>query len=49
MVEGTSVKGLGNWQAIAEHIGTRTKDEVEQHYNSVYIDSPNWPIPVRRV
>lgn len=46
LVEGASVKGLGNWQAIAEHIGTRTKEEVEQHYNSVYIDSPNWPVPV---
>jgi len=37
----------GNWQAVAEHVGTRTKEEVEEHYNSVYIDSPNWPRPVR--
>jgi transcriptional adapter 2-alpha len=39
--------GLGNWQAIAEHIGTRTKDDVEKHYKQVYIDSPDWPLPVR--
>lgn len=31
---------------IAEHVGTRTKEEVEEHYNSIYVDSPNWPLPV---
>lgn len=45
LLEGISLQGLGNWQAIAEHVGTRTKEEVEQHYNSVYVDSPNWPLP----
>lgn len=46
LLEGISLQGLGNWQAIAEHIGTRTKDEVEDHYKSVYINSPDWPLPV---
>lgn len=41
------MQGLGNWQAISEHVGTRTKEEVEKHYRTVYIDSPNWPLPVR--
>jgi len=45
LLEGISLQGLGNWQAIAEHVGTRTKEEVEDHYNSVYINSPNWPLP----
>ncbi|KAH9948626.1 hypothetical protein B0H21DRAFT_689706 [Amylocystis lapponica] len=45
LLEGVSLQGLGNWQAIAEHVGTRSKEEVEQHYNSVYIDSPDWPLP----
>jgi len=31
---------------VAEHVGTRTKEEAEEHYNSVYIDSVNWPLPV---
>ena len=31
---------------IAEHVGTRTKEEVEEHYNSIYVDSPDWPLPV---
>jgi transcriptional adapter 2-alpha len=46
LIEGIAQQGLGNWQAVAEHVGTRTKEEVEEHYNSVYIDSPNWPRPV---
>lgn len=46
LLEGLTLQGLGNWQAVAEHIGTRTKEEVEQHYNAVYINSPNWPLPV---
>ncbi|KAF9651447.1 SWIRM-domain-containing protein [Thelephora ganbajun] len=45
LLEGVSLQGLGNWQAIAEHIGTRTRDEIEDHYKSVYINSPNWPLP----
>ncbi|KIJ54664.1 hypothetical protein M422DRAFT_24568 [Sphaerobolus stellatus SS14] len=43
--EGLTLQGLGNWAAVAEHIGTRTKDEVEKHYNSVYIDSETFPLP----
>lgn len=46
MIEGAMLQGLGNWQAIAEHVGTRTKHEVEQHYKEIYIDSPDWPLPV---
>ncbi|KZS98547.1 hypothetical protein SISNIDRAFT_462467 [Sistotremastrum niveocremeum HHB9708] len=46
LIEGALLQGLGNWAAVAEHIGTRTKEEVEQHYTSVYIDSPNWPLPL---
>ncbi|KAH8107707.1 hypothetical protein BXZ70DRAFT_912253 [Cristinia sonorae] len=45
LLEGLSSQGLGNWQAIAEHVGTRTKEEVEQHYKDVYINSPDWPLP----
>lgn len=47
LLEGISLQGLGNWQAVAEHVGTRTKEEVEQHYKAVYIDSQDWPLPVR--
>ena len=47
LIEGIALQGLGNWQEIAKHVGTRTKEEVEDHYNNVYINSPNWPLPVR--
>ncbi|KAF8532520.1 hypothetical protein JB92DRAFT_2802615 [Gautieria morchelliformis] len=45
LIEGLTVQGLGNWAAVAEHVGTRTKEEVEQHYTSVYLDSANYPLP----
>lgn len=47
LIEGLMANGLGNWTAAAEHIGTRTPEEAEQHYFEVYINSPNWPLPVR--
>ncbi|KAF8893447.1 hypothetical protein BD779DRAFT_1506308 [Infundibulicybe gibba] len=45
LITGITSHGIGNWKKIAEHIGTRTKDEVEQHYNTIYVDSPHWPLP----
>ena len=46
LVKGIATQGFGNWKKIAEVVGTRTKEEVEAHYNSTYIDSANWPQPV---
>ncbi|GJJ06634.1 hypothetical protein Clacol_000828 [Clathrus columnatus] len=43
--EGLSLQGLGNWAAVAEHIGTRTKEEVEQHYRSRMDLTFDIPIP----
>lgn len=45
LIEGISLMGFGNWRRIAEHIGTRTKEEVQQHYSQTYIKSPAWPLP----
>ncbi|KAJ7489951.1 hypothetical protein B0H11DRAFT_2156758 [Mycena galericulata] len=45
LLKGIATQGLGNWKKIAEHVGTQTKEEVEKHYNSVYVDSPDWPLP----
>lgn len=45
LIKGIASQGLGNWKKISEHVGTRTKEEVEQHYSSVYVDSPTWPLP----
>lgn len=38
--------GLGNWADIAENVGGRTKEECEQHYRKIYIQSPEYPLPV---
>lgn len=45
LLTGIASQGFGNWKKIAEHVGTRTKEEVEKHYNAVYVDSPTWPLP----
>ncbi|KAH7907413.1 hypothetical protein BJ138DRAFT_1014539 [Hygrophoropsis aurantiaca] len=45
LLEGISLEGFGNWNEIAKHVGTRTKEQVEKHYNEVYVDSPFWPLP----
>ena len=46
LLTGIVSQGIGNWKKISEHVGTRTKEEVEKHYNEVYVDSMDWPLPV---
>ncbi|WFD36459.1 Transcriptional adapter ada2 [Malassezia cuniculi] len=41
LIDGCQLYGLGNWADIADHIGNRTKEEVEEHYISVYIEGRN--------
>lgn len=45
LIEGAEIYGLGNWQDMADHIGTRTKEECEKHYMDVYVASQSYPIP----
>ncbi|KAF9527371.1 hypothetical protein CPB83DRAFT_856436 [Crepidotus variabilis] len=45
LLTGIASHGIGNWKKIAEHVGTRTKEEVTKHYTDVYIKSANWPMP----
>lgn len=45
LLTGIVSQGIGNWKKISEHVGTRTKEEVEKHYNEVYVDSLDWPLP----
>ncbi|KAF4621190.1 hypothetical protein D9613_000260 [Agrocybe pediades] len=45
LLTGITSHGIGNWKKIAEHVGTRTKEEVEEHYRKVYIESKDWPMP----
>ncbi|CCE65173.1 hypothetical protein TPHA_0K00390 [Tetrapisispora phaffii CBS 4417] len=45
LIKGAQTLGLGNWQDIADHIGSRDKEEVKEHYLKYYIESPHYPIP----
>lgn len=45
LIQGCETFGLGNWQDIADHIGNRSKEEVEKHYKEVYLDSDLYPLP----
>lgn len=45
LIEAAEKMGIGNWQAIADYVGTKGRAECEQHYLDVYVSSPNWPLP----
>ncbi|RKO92336.1 hypothetical protein BDK51DRAFT_20270 [Blyttiomyces helicus] len=46
LVEGLEMFGIGNWEQIAEHIGTKNKLECAEHYDRVFVNSEDWPMPV---
>jgi transcriptional adapter 2-alpha len=46
MMEGLEKYGMGNWADVSDHIGTKTMEEVEQHYYTVFVNAPSWPLPV---
>jgi len=37
LISGLIQYGLGNWVEVAEHVGTRTKEECESHYLAIYL------------
>ncbi|KAJ9109281.1 hypothetical protein QFC21_000610 [Naganishia friedmannii] len=39
LITGLQQYGLGNWQDVAEHVGTRYKEECEKHYLDTYINN----------
>ncbi|PBP20374.1 transcriptional adaptor-like protein [Diplocarpon rosae] len=48
LLEGCEIYGLGSWADVADHIGGyRNKDEVRDHYKKIYLESANFPLPVR--
>lgn len=38
--------GFGNWAEVAEHVGTKSKSQCIDHYNTIYVNSPCFPLPV---
>ncbi|KAJ3452870.1 transcriptional adapter 2-alpha [Anaeramoeba flamelloides] len=45
LLEGIERKGFGNWSSIATYIGTKTQEQIEEHYLDVYLDSEKLPLP----
>ncbi|AEY97306.1 FAER318Cp [Eremothecium gossypii FDAG1] len=45
LIKGAQTLGLGNWQDIADNIGSREKEEVYEHYVKYYLKSDFYPIP----
>lgn len=45
LIKGLQTLGLGNWQEIADNIGSRDKNEVQEHYVKYYLNSEYYPIP----
>lgn len=45
LIEGLEQYGIGAWQDIAEHIGSRTPEETAAHYQRVFLNSASYPIP----
>ncbi|EGF79546.1 hypothetical protein BATDEDRAFT_12390, partial [Batrachochytrium dendrobatidis JAM81] len=46
LVEGLELHGVGNWEQISDHIGTKNKIECADHYDRVYVQSDVFPSPV---
>ncbi|KAJ3409087.1 Transcriptional adapter ada2 [Chytriomyces hyalinus] len=45
LVDGLKLYGIGNYDQISTHIGTKTKEQVDDHYRRVYCSSELWPMP----
>ncbi|CAO2842415.1 unnamed protein product [Amaranthus hypochondriacus] len=45
LLEGLGMYGLGNWAEVAEHVGTKNKEQCINHYTNVYLNSPHFPRP----
>ncbi|XP_024980298.1 transcriptional adapter ADA2-like isoform X3 [Cynara cardunculus var. scolymus] len=45
LLEGIEMYGLANWNEVAEHVGTKSKSRCIEHYNTIYMNSPCFPLP----
>ncbi|GAQ80026.1 histone acetyltransferase complex component [Klebsormidium nitens] len=45
VLEGIEMFGFGNWADVADHVGTKSKGSCQEHYTSIYINSPFFPLP----
>ncbi|GER48270.1 transcriptional adapter ADA2 [Striga asiatica] len=45
LLEGLEMYGLGNWNEVAEHVGTKNKSQCIDHYDKIYMNSQCFPLP----
>ncbi|XP_072951304.1 transcriptional adapter ADA2 isoform X2 [Typha angustifolia] len=45
LLEGIEMYGLGNWTEVADHVGTKSKEQCIDHYTTAYMNSPCYPLP----
>ncbi|XP_011085400.1 transcriptional adapter ADA2 isoform X1 [Sesamum indicum] len=45
LLEGIEMYGFGNWNEVAEHVGTKSKSQCIDHYDKIYMKSPCFPLP----
>ncbi|KAK7304853.1 hypothetical protein VNO77_42744 [Canavalia gladiata] len=45
LLEGLEMYGFGNWNEVAEYVGTKSKFQCIEHYKAVYMSSPCFPLP----
>ncbi|CAJ1964782.1 unnamed protein product [Sphenostylis stenocarpa] len=45
LLEAIEMYGFGNWNEVAEYVGTKSKSQCNDHYNAVYMNSPCFPLP----
>ncbi len=45
-IEALTDYGMGNWDQVSSHVGTKTSKQCMDHYFDVYISSTAWPLPV---
>ncbi|XP_015917065.2 transcriptional adapter 2-alpha isoform X2 [Parasteatoda tepidariorum] len=45
LLNAISDRGFGNWSEIAKDVGTKTKQECEEHYLRYYVYNPISPLP----
>jgi len=47
LLQAQDAYGIGNWEAIADHVGTKVKEECEKHYVEYYLNTETYPLPVK--
>jgi transcriptional adapter 2-alpha len=45
LLDAIEMYGLGNWEDIEAHVGSKTAQECEDHYFSTFIDVETYPLP----